>query len=443
MHNIGALRLLRHVPDPVRLLDRLAREGQSVSRLRVPGRRAVYLVGEPSLVAHVWSGSRNTYLRTGLMWDQMQKLQGRQGIGQEGPDWQPSRKMLQPILSPAAIRRLHSEVAVGVRLAVDDLVQRAKDARKPLPLVPAMKSITHSVLGRAFFGSRLPAESVCQVGEAIDSSFQAMLPRIVFPGVPEWVPMPGDRRHREAVTQADRIVYPAVTSSREEQQTDDVISRLAHATTDSTLARNNVVALIIGGTETTALTLAWALIALDRHPEAATRLKQEVEDVVGGPGGEVLPDHMADLQYTGMVLDEVLRLYPPGWMLPRHVAREDMLGDIAVRPGDTVIVSPYLTHRLPDLWPDPQRFDPDRWAAGTAHSDMAYYPFGGGIHLCIGKYLFRVEALLALAALHSAFRITVRAPRGLRLRGSLALQPRYPVYVELNVRTTGTHQRKT
>src|SRR5690349_24290905 len=104
----------------------------------MPGRRAVYLVGEPGLVAQVWSGSRTTYMRTGLMWDEMQKLQGRQGIGREGPDWQPSRKMLQPMLSPAAIMRLHSEVAEGVRVAVDGLVDRARAARRPVPLVPAM-----------------------------------------------------------------------------------------------------------------------------------------------------------------------------------------------------------------------------------------------------------------------------------------------------------------
>ncbi|GGM23960.1 cytochrome P450 [Dactylosporangium sucinum] len=443
---IGLFEVLRQLRDPVGLLAKLGRryEGATV-RLQLRPGFAPYLVVDPNLVEQVWDRSDETYLRTGMMWEELAKLQGRQGIGREGPDWKPSRELLQPMFTPARVREMYPAIADAVQQSVGDLVRRARQSPKPVALVPAMKVITHTVLGKMFFGDRLSAEDALRVGEAIDTSFQAMQSRVAMPGMPDWVPMPGDRAHRAAVRQADSIVKPLIDAARAQPPSWDVISMLAHATlNDGTrvktdLARNNVVALFTGGTETTAMTLGWTFIALQEHPQIARRLQEEVDAVVGGPGNPVLPEHLERLEYTGMVLNEVLRLYPPAWMLPRGVVQDDLLGHIPVHPGDTVIVSPYLTHRLASLWPEPDRFDPDRWKPGARRPHKwAYLPFGGGVHRCVGAYLFRAEALLALAALHTDLRIRIRAPRGTRPQGSISLQPRHQVYLDLAVRSART-----
>jgi cytochrome P450 len=425
--------------NPVGLVDEIGSQygGAPVWLRLLPRARPILLVGDPDLVQQVWDGSRETYLRTGMMWEQLAKLQGREGIGAEGPLWQPSRDLLQNSLTPAAVRRMLPAITAAIGAAVERLAQRVAQAQKPTSLAAEMAAITHAVLGRAFFGGRLTDVEAAGMGQAIDASFQAMQARVALPRVPDWLPMPGDRVHRAATRRADDIVYPQVYRAKTQPPTEDVISILAHADLPEGVARNNVLGMFTAGSETTASALLWALVVLQEHPDIAARLQAEVDQVVGGPGNPVLPEHLSGLTYTGMVLSETLRLYPPAWMLPRGMAGDARLGDVALRPGDTVVVSPYLTHRLTGLWRDPLRFDPQRWAPDQrpAHK-FSYFPFGGGIHRCLGAFLFQLEAQLALAALHSRFNIRVRAPRGTQPHGTIALKPRHQVLLDLTLRDT-------
>jgi cytochrome P450 len=147
----------------------------------------------------------------------------------------------------------------------------------------------------------------------------------------------------------------------------------------------------LGAGWATGYALTWALIALQDRPGIAAELQAEVDRVVGGPGNPILPEHLPGLEYTGMVLDETMRLYPPAWMLPRGVAED-------------------------------------------ARHKFAYHPFGGGIHRCLGEYLFNVEAKLALAALYNTFEMRTRAPRGTEPHGTIALRPRHQVLLDLSLR---------
>jgi cytochrome P450 len=194
--------------------------------------------------------------------------------------------------------------------------------------------------------------------------------------------------------------------------------------------------MFVAGTETTALALTWVWLLLDAHPSVAARLRDEVEHVVGRatPGAA----HLDGLGYTRMVLQETLRLYPVGWLVPRTVAEPDVIGGVPLRRGATVLVSPYLTHRLPRLWPEPSTFDPERFATGhgVRRHRFAYYPFGGGVHQCLGSHFFMVEAQLIVASLISRYRPTLvgsplTGPGPVAARVSATLRPRRRVAMTL------------
>jgi cytochrome P450 len=168
--------------------------------------------------------------------------------------------------------------------------------------------------------------------------------------------------------------------------------------------RNDVVSLFAAGTGTAADALTWLWLVLDAHPQVAEQLYDEVDRVLDGNPPNY--GHLQELRYTKMVIQEVLRLYSSGWIIPRMAAEADEIGGVRIPRHSTVLVSPYLTHRMERWWDDPGTFKPDRFLPERMEGKprFAYIPFGGGPHLCLGNHFFQVEAQLIVATILSRFR---------------------------------------
>ncbi len=393
-----------------------------------------YLVTHPDQVRQVLRGGE-TYVREGMIWQPLRRLEGH-GIAGEGPRWRTSRRILQPQFTARHVASLSSLMAEAACESFDLL---ATEAPGPVDLPLAMTRFTHRVLTRVFFNDRITLAECDRLGEAIGTAFRSIGLRIVMPFLSNAVPVPGDRTFRRAVRTVDEIIQPLIAQSRAAGG-DDLITLLLHATDDNgqrlsdRAVRDDVVAMYIAGTETTALTLTWLWLLVDAHPEVGERLTAEVHQVVGD--GPPRAEHLSELTYTRMVIHEVLRLYPIGWMVPRTVARPDTLGGVELRPGDTVLLSPYLTHRLPEYWPDPRTFRPERFAPGreAGRHRFAYVPFGGGPHQCLGNHFALRESELAVAGMLSRFRPEVVHPQSLEAKVSLVLEPRQRPRLRLHPR---------
>jgi cytochrome P450 len=194
--------------------------------------------------------------------------------------------------------------------------------------------------------------------------------------------------------------------------------------------------MFAAGTETTGVALTWLWVVLGDHPDVAQRLYDEIDTVVGA--GPVELAHLSQLPYTRMVLQELLRLYSVGWLVPRTAAADDSIDGIRIRRGDTVIVSPYFTHRMEWLWHSPHVFDPERFSPErTARRQRyAYFPFGGGAHQCIGSHFFTAEAQLIAASVLSRYRPVVLNEEPVIPQVSASLRPKQRVTMLLQpVRT--------
>ncbi|HWN67003.1 MAG TPA: cytochrome P450, partial [Haliangium sp.] len=197
--------------------------------------------------------------------------------------------------------------------------------------------------------------------------------------------------------------------------------------------------LFLAGHETTALALVHALYLLARHPEIDARFHDEVTAVLGPPGPASAPslspspappalpacDAVARLDLTRRILDEAMRLYPPAWATAREVQRPFELRGRRFEPGVQLVISQWVLHRDPRWFPDPERFDPDRWlpARATTTPRMAYLPFGGGPRICIGNHFALTEAVLVLARIGQRFRVTVPPGAALAFHPSITLRP--------------------
>ena len=195
--------------------------------------------------------------------------------------------------------------------------------------------------------------------------------------------------------------------------------------------RDQIITFIGAGHETTAVALAWTVFLLCRHPEAADRLRAEVADALGvrTPTADDLPR----LAYTRRVIEESLRVYPPVYAVIRDVVADDEIGGYHIPARSAVILSPYITHRHPDFWPDPEAFDPDRFLPerSAGRPRFAWYPFLGGPHQCIGQEFAMMEMVLAVAMMVQGFRFHLAPGARAEPRPMVTLRPSggMPVYL--------------
>jgi cytochrome P450 len=188
--------------------------------------------------------------------------------------------------------------------------------------------------------------------------------------------------------------------------------------------RDEVITIFLAGHETTANAMSFALYLMARHPEAAARIALEAQEVFGG--GEMTLEGLARLDYTTRVIKEAMRLYPPAWIIGREATADDVVDGYLIRRGDTIMMMPYITQRLERYWPDPLRFDPDRFLPEAMKDKprYAYFPFGGGARLCIGNNFAMMEMQIILALLCSRYKFSVAPGYEPVLEALVTLRPK-------------------
>ncbi|MEU1732173.1 cytochrome P450 [Streptosporangium sp. NPDC020145] len=401
--------------DPVNALAEMGRRAKGeVVRLDL-GLFRPYLVTHPDHVQRVLRAEWTGYRRDGMFWRPLRRMTGASVLGEDEP-WESSRKVLQPLFTRRYIATLAGEMAKVITGCVSRLDAYVTSGR-PVDIMEEMSRIVNRAVIRVLFGDRITPEEGELLAPAYDTAATSINFRLLMPFMPYSVRVPGDRAFMRAVKTVDDVVFPVIRQARAEHgDGHDVISALCRvgqedggAPLDDQQIRDNLVSVYGAASESTAMTLTWLWPLLEAHPHVAARLQEEIDRVVGA--GPVTPEHLPELRYTGMVLQELLRLYPAGWIFPRMAARTAELGGTRIKAGAQVLISPYATHRLDEFWERPLDFDPERFAPGArdgAHR-YSYFPFGGGPHQCLGKHLFHVEAPLIVAAVLSRFRLQVAA----------------------------------
>ncbi|MDO3703460.1 cytochrome P450 [Micromonospora sp. C28SCA-DRY-2] len=390
-----------------------------------------YLVTRPEHLQQVLREKAANYVRAGdgLQWRPLKRLFG-EGILSDGEYWSNSRHILQPLFTARRIDNLVDRLAEAIEDAVDELDAPAR-AGQPVDMGTEQARIVCSAIMRVFFADKISVPDAMKIMEAQDAIAWSVMPRIMVPWAPLAMPMPGDRAFRRAVRLIDDTLMPIVRASRAtaDSDGDDIISTLWRGRAedgsrlDERQVRNDTVAMVATTTETTISVLTWLWPHIEQDPVIAERLYEEIDRVVGD--APVRREHLRELRYTRQVLDELLRLYPIGWLFPRRAVEADVLGGVRIEAGATLVVSPLITHRMSMFWDRPEVFDPDRFAPERARSRhrYAHFPFGGGPHQCLGMHLFYLEATLIVATLLSRYRFRLQRPAVPGIKVAAALRP--------------------
>ena len=430
--------------DPPRFLLRRAVRDGPVARLRL-GRRPAYVVSGPAEVHQILSRHRD--FPKGVAHDPDQPEPGPPlalalGTGllsSSGAHHARQRRLMQPMFT-------HASVASYADRMVQEADRFSASLGRRLDLVPALSEVTLHILTRTVFDTPLPPGDVQAIRSAVTAGQD-------LAGVRGLV----RTRNRAGVARVRPIVQAAMAPAREVIRRlvaerlggparDDLLSLLLDGVDEETGLRmspqdveDEVLTLLLAGHETTTNALSWTFALLAANPGARDRLVAEV-DAAHGLGGRATPLELAQLPWTAACLDESLRLYPPAWLVLRHTDRARTIGDTAVPAGSTLMVTPYVTQRVPALWPDADRYRPERFLpGGSAHPVRrrplsAYLPFGGGPRICIGEHFALLEARIVLAVVTRDWLVQPTGRRLPRYRPRITLGPKGGLPVVVSAR---------
>jgi cytochrome P450 len=245
-----------------------------------------------------------------------------------------------------------------------------------------------------------------------------------------WVPTSGNRLRRDTVRRVDSYAYDLIRRRRAQPAGGgDLLSLLVSATAEDggpglsdVEVRDELMTLFFADHETSAAALTWALHLLDNHPEVAGPVRDQMRAVVGERPATM--DDLPALPLLGQVVRETLRLYPPAWVFDRSPLHDIEVGGYRIPRGANILFSPWVVHRDPDRWPDPDAFRPQRFEAGLVAPRGSYLPFGDGPRLCVGNRFAEDEIALVLATVLPAVELS-RVDKGdVRPEGDATLRPR-------------------
>jgi cytochrome P450 len=403
------------------------------------GPRTLYVVSHPDLAQAVLIDGRNTYQR-GKTFEggtSLTYVLGFSLLTTDGESWLARRRLMQPIFHRTRIQAMGDQMAgAGQRLIArwDALPDAAQ-----VDLSREMKLVTLDIINRTMFGIDVLPE-IDKIGQNVDVGLRYVASRIRAPiHLPSSWPTPANRRLQAARIILDGYLYRLIEERRASgNHPGDLLDMLLEARDEETgegmddLQIRNEVATIYGaGHETTAVALTWAWYALNQHPAVLHRLQAELDSVLGGQ-----PPTAADLPrlpYTLMVLEEVMRLFPPVPFTARTAISAARLGGYDVPKGAAVLLAINNLHRHPDFWDDPEAFRPERFTpeAKAGRHKLAYMPFLSGPHLCIGNNFALMEGHLLLATMAQRYAPTLISRLPAEREVTVTMRPRGGLPVRL------------
>ena len=418
----------------MKFLTRCARQYGDIVYLRFFG-TPICLLTHPNDIEYVFVKNPANFVKS-RDYRALKTVLGNGLLTNEGTAWQKQRKLVQPAFRHENTQRYADVMVRAATRMLDTWCEgETRDIHQQ------MMALTLEIVAEALFGSNVSghASGVEQALGVLMNQFEGMAGLAFL--LPEKFPLPSTLRFKRCVAQLDKIIYAIIHERRTtRRRSNDLLEMLVRSQdeegsqmSDEQL-RDEVMTLFLAGHETTANALSWTWYLLAQHPEIETRLFEELNKVLHGKVPTAAD--VARLPYTEMVVKESMRLYPPAWAVGRQAVGKFELGGYKFPAGTNIAILQWSTQRDARFFPDPERFEPERWSAEELRQNplprFAYFPFGGGPRVCVGAGFAMMEAILLLATMAQRFRMTLVPNRKVKLLPSVTLRPRNGIRMVLH-----------
>jgi cytochrome P450 len=422
--------------DPIGFLLDSARKYGDVVYLKF-GPQDLFLINHPDYIRDVLvTDNRNFVKSRGL--EMAKKFLGEGLLTSEGEFHRRQRRLAQPAFHHKRINA-YAEVMA-------DYAARIRDGwsdGETVDISQEMMRLTLAIVGKTLFDADVESETK-KIGEALTDIMQ-LFERITmpFPWLLEKLPLPSNFRFVKAKQRLDATIYRIINERRASgEDRGDLLSMLLLAQdeegdggsmTDLQL-RDEAMTIFLAGHETTANALTWTWYLVSQNPEVEARLHAEIDSVLGIN----LPtaEDVAKLRYTEMVFAEAMRLFPPAWTVGRRALNDYRIDKYDVPAGSIILMSQYVMHHDARYYPDPFKFDPERWTpeARAARPKFSYFPFGGGPRVCIGEPFAWMEGVLLIATIAQRWRMRLAERQRVELKPMITLRPKYGMRMKVERR---------
>lgn len=402
-----------------------ARQYGDVVALRL-ARFPACLLNHPKYFEYVLITHHRNFIKHSFFWRHVTTLFGESLLTSEGDSWLRRRRLAAPAFH-------HERIANYATVMVDyteRMLERWREGELR-DIHQEMMHLTMQIVTKTLFDIEITGEATDEVGGAFDMATAEIAVRFRRPlKIPESIPLPSNLRYRRAVRRLNQLVYGIIKERRSHQgDRGDLLSMLMAARDEDGSAmsdqqlRDEVITLFLAGHETTALVLSWTWYLLSQHPDKEAKLHAELDSVLGGRRPSV--EDLSQLTYTGMIVHESMRLYPPAYAFGREAVADCEIGGYAISRGTTLFLSPWVTHRDARYFEQPEEFEPERWENNLMKRlpKFAYFPFGGGPRVCIGNSFALMEATLLLAVIARKFTLRLAPHQAVVPVPSITLRP--------------------
>ncbi len=398
--------------NPLKTFIDAAQEGDVV-QLKVPGIK-LFLIHNPEHVRHVFAN--DTLYIKGDMVKPFKKLFGTSVLTTEGDPWKSHRKIVQPAFHHQKLRHF-ATIFRDETLQMLERWSTLPQSQTEIDSIKEMKYLTQSIIVKTLFGTDLEQIKVKNVDQALDDVFSSLTRMIWSGGMPDFLQrLTGGKARADNFKHGMQVLYEVIATLikvKRERESDqqDLLDMLLNTRFEdgSSLTevqiRDEVITFFVAGHETTSVALSWAWIALAQNPAIRAKLYEELDQIDHPLTMEDLPN----MTYTRCVFYEALRTGPPAWFVPRTATASDTIAGTVIPSGAIVIACPYLAHRHPAFWPNPNGFDPERFR-DNLRSPAHFYPFGYGSRQCIAKEFALMEGPLILGNVAKQYQLDLKYP---------------------------------
>ena len=392
----------------------------------------LYVIRHPDHIREVLVTNAECWAKTHSAFIRLGRVLGQGLLNTDGEVWRRHRRMIQPAFHKERLKA-YSEMMVEEASA---MLGRWHDG-KPVDLDQEMTGVTLRIVSRALFSHEVDSDTAAITGAVTVLQDSFARPDLL----PSWLPSLRRRKARRALRSLDEVMYRLIATRRQAQDASaapvagsvDLLQRLLDARDDEgdgaglsdKEIRDQLVTFYLAGHETTSQALTWTFYLLSQHPDVAAKLHDEIDRVLGGR-----PPRFEDfdaLPYAEQIVKESMRCYPPVFAVARKAAADTRIGDYFVPAGSEVGVWIYMTHHDPRWFPQPENFDPERFANAESVQRMknAYLPFGLGGRTCIGKTFATIEAVLILATIAQRYHLSLAPGQQIGLKPRVTLTPKF------------------
>jgi cytochrome P450 len=421
---------------PVPFMKEAAAKYGDLVRLSV-GKQNMYLASHPDLVHEVLVKRVNEFHKPGKASEKplgLSRFLGDSILTADHDEWRPQRKLIQPLMHTKQIAN-YAETMGRFGQKLLDLWQNGAER----DIHADMMQVTMWIIAETMFG--MDVTQTPTLAAAADDA-QAITVADLKSPLPAWMTHGRDRQADEINTILTDLVNHFMAERRAYQGSErhDLLSLLMDTRDEEgrpmsdEFVRNNILTLFFAGHETTANTLTWAFYYLDKNPEVAAKLQDEVDTVLNGRVPTL--DDLPNLPYTLMVIKETMRLEPTVAIFPRYVPEDTALGEYQIKGDSIVLLPPYVLHHDPRWWSQPDQYDPTRFSAENEPNipKYAYLPFGGGPRICIGNHFALMEAHILLALLVSHYRLHLASEKHIEPVRQVTTSPEGGLHMRLEKR---------